>query len=130
MLRDSALKALKRMLANGPVTAVPKRPADQALLAALAASRFDPEATFPESEVNDGLEAWLETISVPYGIDHVTLRRLVVDTGFLKRTSSGSAYRVNPEKLAELEAIRELEPAQVLAGLRDERRRRKQKSSA
>ena len=30
-LRDKSHRALKRLLANGPLTAVPKRPDDQAL---------------------------------------------------------------------------------------------------
>jgi len=128
--RDVAHRALKRLLANGRLTAVPKRPADQELLVALAASCIDAQRDCAESEVNERLKSWLETISEPHGIDHVTLRRLVVDTRFLTRTSSGSAYRVNPDKFAELAAIRDIEPAEVLAGLRDERQRRKQKSSA
>lgn len=73
--RDSAHRALKRLLANGRLAAVPKRPADQRLLVALAASQIDAHKKWRESEVNDRLKDWLETISEPFGIDHVTLRR-------------------------------------------------------
>lgn len=123
--RDSANRALKRLLANGRLTAVPKRPADQELLVALAAARIDAQRDCPESEVNERLKSWLETISEPFGIDHVTLRRMLVDSRLLTRTSSGSLYRINPEKSGEIEAIRGIEPADVLAQVRDERDQRK-----
>lgn len=97
-----AHRALKRLLANGPLTAVPKRPTDQELLAALAASRFDASRSHLESEVNEQLKNWLQAISEPFGIDHVTLRRLLVDLRFLTRTSSGSTYRINPEAACNL----------------------------
>jgi hypothetical protein len=33
---------------------------------------------------------------VPHGIDHVTLRRFMVDLRVLKRDRSGSTYHLNP----------------------------------
>ena len=123
--RDKAHRALKRLLANGPLAAVPKRPADQQLLAALAAARFDAHSSYLEREVNERLSTWLKTISGPFGIDHVTLRRLLVDSRLLTRTSSGSMYRLNLEKIREVEAVREIEPADVLTEIRNARDRRK-----
>lgn len=128
--REMAHKALKRMLANGRLTAVPKRPADQKVLVALAAAQVDPGRSCLESEVNERLRAWLGTISEPFGIDHVTLRRMLVDSGLLLRTASGSLYRVNEAKLAEIGAVRGIEPADVLAGVRDERDLRKRQRVA
>ena len=78
--REMAHRALKRLLANGRLAAVPKRPADQELLVALAASQIDAHRSCLESEVNERLGTWLETISEPFGIDHVTLRRMLVDS--------------------------------------------------
>lgn len=124
-LRDTAHRALKRLLANGPLTAVPKRPTDQALVAALAASRFDASRSYLESEVNEQLANWLRSISEPFGIDHVTLRRLLVDLRFLTRTSSGSVYRINMQRSGEIEGVMEIEPADVLAGIRSARELRK-----
>lgn len=123
--RERARKALKRMLANGRLTAVPKRPADQKVLVALAAAQVDAGRSFLESEVNERLKAWLGTISEPFGIDHVTLRRMLVDSGLLVRTASGSLYQVNEAKLGEIDAVRGIEPADVLAEVRDERNLRK-----
>ena len=128
--RDSALRALRRMLANGLLTAMPKRPADQALLLVMAASRFDARETYLERDVNERLKAWLATISAPFGIDHVTLRRCLVDARILVRTSSGSTYRLNAERVGEIDAIRDIDPGQVLAELRSERDLRKRERAA
>ena len=123
--RENAHRALKRLLANGPLTAVPKRPPDQELLIALAASQFEAKLTYRESEVNAKLKTWLGTFCEPFGIDHVTLRRLLVDSRLLTRTRSGSTYRLNLEKMGEVEAIRTIEPARVLAEIRSGRESRK-----
>ena len=128
--RESAQRALGRLLANGPLTALPKRPGDQQLIALLAATRFETGRTYLEAEVNERLAAWLESISEPYGIDHVTLRRLLVDSRLMTRTTSGSTYRVNPEKAAEIAAFSEVDPADVLAEVRSTRDLRKRQHQA
>jgi hypothetical protein len=121
-----ARRDLKRLLANGRLTLMPKRPSDQELVAALAASRFDPGKTYTEAEVNAQLAAWLGCISEEYGIDHVSLRRLLVDLRLLVRSSSGSSYRVNEAKAAELDAVRAIDPAAIAADIQAERSRRKE----
>jgi hypothetical protein len=130
MATTQAERALKRMLANGPLSAIPKRPQDQDLLALMAASRFAPGVAYRESEVNEILQGWLATFSVPYGIDHVTLRRMMVDARLLVRTTSGSTYGVSAAKTDEIAAIAQLAPAAMLDAVREERRRRKQERRA
>ena len=125
-LGERARRDLKRLLANGLLTALPKRPSDQELVAMLAASRFDPRKVHTEAEVNDKLVAWLGSISEEHGIDHVTLRRLLVDLRLLVRTSSGSMYQVNVAKAADLDTVRDIDPAAIAAGIQAERSRRKQ----
>ena len=120
---EDARRALKRMLANGALTGLPTRPSDQALLAQLAASRFGAEKEYREKEVNEELIRWLATFCDPYGIDHVTLRRLMVDSRLLMRDKPGMSYRVNAAKVEELDA----QPAQVLAEVERERAARKEK---
>jgi hypothetical protein len=127
---DASQRSLRRLLANGRLTALPKRPSDQVLLATLAVSRMDPDRTLTEAEVNEALVAWLDDVSEPYGIDHVTMRRLIVDSRLLNRTPSGSTYVVNDAKRGEIDAVRELNPAEVLAGIVDERDQRKRQHAA
>lgn len=118
-------RSLARMLANGPMTAVPKRPADQELLGLLAAARFEPRRGYRERDVNEMLESWLATFTEPYGIDHVTLRRMVVDMRLVTRTTSGSMYQVAVARLAELEPLRAIDLARIVADVRAGREHRK-----
>jgi len=117
---NSAMNALKRLLANGPLTAYPTRRSDQALLLRLAAARFAPGRDYTEAEVNDILAEWLDTFCAPYGIDHVSMRRYLVDARLLARDTSGARYRV----AAPVAAVEE-EPAEVLAQIQRERAVRK-----
>ena len=124
-VRDKTHQVLKRLLANGPLIGLPARPVDQALLMSLAAARFNAQKIYRESEVNEVLKIWLQTFCAPFGIDHVTMRRLMVDSGILTRDKSGSAYRINPKKTADLDADGAIEPAQVLVEIQSERQTRK-----
>ena len=124
-LRETPHDVLKRMLANGPLAAVPKRPADQQLLVTLAAAQFAPGRTYAEAEVNETLEAWIGTFCEPEAIDHVTLRRMLVDSRLLARTRNGSSYRLDPANLSKAAALEPIEPAGVLAEVRSERASRK-----
>jgi len=129
-MNEKTLLSLKRLLANGPLTAVPKRPSDQQLLVTLAAAQFEPQKSYREVEVNEALKAWIATFCEPHGIDHVTLRRLLVDSRLLTRTTSGSTYRVNRERLAEIGAVGTIAPAEVLSEIRSERESRKRRRAA
>jgi len=78
--------------------------------------RFEPRREYREAEVNDLLREWLSTFVAPFGFDHVTLRRRLVDTGLLLRDAAGSAYWT----LRRVPGM-DLDPARVLAQIREER---------
>jgi hypothetical protein len=123
--RETDDRALRRLLANGPLDAVPKRPADQDLLVRLAAVTIALDREYSEAELDEQLKEWLATFAEPCGIDHVTLRRMLVDSRLITRTLSGSAYVRNALRSDEIEALRHLRPADVLEAVRREREARK-----
>jgi len=114
------MNRLKRMLANGPLTAYPSRQEDEQLLLLLAAQRFEPRREYREAEVNELLREWLAKFVAPFGFDHVTLRRRLVDTGLLLRDAAGSAYWT----LRRVPGL-DMDPASVLEEIRRERAERK-----
>jgi len=125
--RQSTHQVLKRLLANGPLTALPLRHADEALLLRMAAARFEAGRPYREAEVNEVLERWLGTFCEPQGVDHVTLRRRLVDMRLLVRDTAGAEYRLAPglgRELAADETLKE-DPARVLDEIREERETRK-----
>jgi hypothetical protein len=116
---------LRRMLANGPLTALPRRPRDLDVFLKLAAARFELRRGYSEEQVNDLLQAWLEPFCSPYGIDHVTVRRCLVDSRLLVRDRAGSTY-----ELAKRVSAPEIEPAAIMAEVQRERVKRKRAHSA
>ena len=127
--REEAESVLRRLLANGKLTLLPKRPRDQEVVAALAASRFEAGAACGETQVNEVLAAWLESISEPMGIDHVTMRRMLVDLRLLVRTSTGSSYVLAEDAVAWLRPLASVEPNEILAAIEGERSARKERHS-
>ena len=123
--RETMEQVLKRLLANGPLTAMPSRPEDEQLLLLLAARRFELRREYREGEVNELLREGLSSFVAPYGIDHVTLRRRLVDTGLLLRDAAGSAYWTMRRVPGT-----DVDPAKVLAAVRQERAQRKRRHAA
>src|SRR5437763_10193335 len=97
------------------------------MLLHMAAARFESGRPYLEAEVNEVLERWLGTFCEPQGLDHVTLRRRLVDMRLLVRDTAGAEYRLAPglgRELAADETLQE-DPARVLDEIREERATRK-----
>lgn len=109
------------MLANGPLTALPRRPRDLQVFLTLAASQFASKRTYSEPEVNDRLQAWLGPFASPFGVDHVTVRRCLVDARLLVRDQAGSTYRLSRSA----ESAKGVEPAEIMVEVQREREERK-----
>lgn len=94
---------------------------DRAALSASIVSRFDPAAVYTEREVNDRLKAWLAGAGSMFGTDHVNLRRLLVDTQVLRRTSDCTEYRLQPEAAAAVPAeLAAIDAAAIVADARND----------
>ena len=89
---------LQRLLRHGRLDAFPTHPEHLDALLATAAAGFARRRPYAEREVNDLLIDWLA--SVRARPDHVSLRRRMVDCGFLKRSRDGARYFLNYGRLA------------------------------
>lgn len=118
---------LRRMLANGPLTALPRRPHDLEVFLTLAAARFKPRRAYSEAQVNDLLQEWLSPFCSRFGVDHVTVRRCLVDAGLLLRDRAGSTYELAADPLSVPIGV---EPATIMAEVQLERKARKRAHSA
>ena len=128
----AALADLKRLVANGPVEGWPGREGDQRLLKGLAACRFVPGESYTEKQASDRLREWLAGFCTARGLDHVTMRRELVDAGLLVRDKAGQSYAVNGARVGDFiaEDARMLDPATVLEAVRLERESRKRERTA
>jgi hypothetical protein len=108
---------------------LPKKREDAEAVMALSLVGLDPDGIFDESDINLHLLAWLDGVSSEDGdADYVTLRRYLVDFGFLRRASDGAIYRVRSQRIEEVLApsARAVDPKQVfaeVAAARSERRK-------
>ena len=127
LAEKEVVRALRRMLKAGPIDSFPKRHYDLTVLLALSSARFEPGRAYREDEVNERLIAWLEPFALPSAIDHVTLRRVLVDEQFLQRNASGTGYRQHTAKLDALidGPARSIDPGAVLIAQRQQREERK-----
>lgn len=97
---DGVERVLRRIFQSGHFRAFPAHRRDLDVLLAVAASTLTRRRPYAEPEINAALLDWLGSIRA--GMDHVTLRRRMVDLDFLKRTVNGSRYFLNYGRVAEV----------------------------
>ncbi|MEO8526369.1 MAG: DUF2087 domain-containing protein [Caldimonas sp.] len=79
--------------------------ADRALVLALAATSLEPGRDYREAEVNDRLLIWLDGPGAMLRVDHVELRRWLVDAGFVVRDGFGRAYQRGAAETARADGL-------------------------
>jgi 4a-hydroxytetrahydrobiopterin dehydratase len=84
---------LRALLKSGFGPGLPRREADRFILLHELAGLFDPMEPLAEKPLTERLAAWLEGTGSRLSTDPVTLRRAMIDDGFLERDGRGLAYR-------------------------------------
>ncbi len=74
---------------------LPKKREDQQILLVSAILALDPQRHYSETELNEALQPWSRSFGDSFGLDHVTLRRLLIDDRFITRDPAGSSYSLN-----------------------------------
>lgn len=72
----------------------PRAKRDREILMKSITLDLDEKETYSERDVNEQLKRWLRDVAPAIEVDHVTLRRWLVDYGHLERTRDGKQYRV------------------------------------
>ncbi len=126
--REEVDTLLRRLFHGGRLRRMPKKQEDADVIMSLSLLGLDAEGLFEESEINVHLSAWLDDIGSDTGLDYVTLRRYLVDHGFLRRASDGAIYRIRPERIDAVLSrdARDLDPKKVFAEVQFTRNERKQ----
>ena len=89
-------KAFPRVVLN--YHAWPKRSADRLLILLSIAACFDfDNAHYREVDVNDLIMTWNAHFGSHLNVDHITLRRELVDARILERSADGGTYSVIPD---------------------------------
>jgi len=91
--RDEYVKRIADLCARGGRHPVPRRARDRAILLHVLARSFAGGAEHTEKQVDARIQRWLLQTGRALETDHVSLRRALIDDGFLAREPRGSAYR-------------------------------------
>ncbi len=126
--QDAVIEILRRLFHGGVMRRLPKKRGDAEVVMALSLIGLTRDGIFDESEINIHLSRWLEDIASSTGFDYVTLRRYLVDYGFLRRASDGVVYRIQTERIDEVisPGSKSIEPKSIfdeVQAAREERRR-------
>jgi hypothetical protein len=92
---EEALSILRRTLKGGLLRHLPRKHSDARFVLALAASSLIPRQRYSEAELNERLCEWLEGFTEPRALDHVTMRRHMIDEFMLLRDIPGTSYQTN-----------------------------------
>jgi len=94
---DEVARTLGKVLISGGLTRVPRHPGHRAIVLALLCADLRRRHPYTEVELNDVLQEALARMHAK--VDHVTCRRYLVDTGFVKRDRAGNRYLLNFPRL-------------------------------
>jgi hypothetical protein len=115
-------RRLAVLCASGVGPGLPRRRRDMHILLRSAAMCFALDRRYPERAVGDVLRQWLEAAGPRVELDHVTLRRTLVDEGYLVRDAAGTAYEIERRGRGGFvfeTAVDGLDPERILRAARD-----------
>jgi hypothetical protein len=88
-------KRLAQLCLTSNTVELPRRQRDRYILLESLSLYFDKDISYTEAAVNTLIETWRAEVGRTIGLDHVTLRRTLVDEGYLTRSRMGDSYRRN-----------------------------------
>jgi hypothetical protein len=88
---EEAARRLRALSSGGIGPGLPRRRRDQWILL-FSVARELPPTPLDERSLNEMLKAWLLGLGPRVDLDHVSLRRALVDDGFVERTPDGARY--------------------------------------
>ncbi len=86
---------LATLCQRGAGSTFPRRPRDRHILYRSVVQALGAGKTYSETTLSAALQQWLSEVGAGIDVDHVSLRRYLVDDGYLSRDAEGSTYSVN-----------------------------------
>jgi hypothetical protein len=126
--KEYFVKRLAELCLRSGMLDFPKDPIDAHILLKSAMLLVGAQGAMTEKEISARLETWIQEVCGIKFFDRVTLRRRLVDEGYLTRSPDGSNYQAaRPAPRADLfdPAVDEVDPLQAIADARQEIARRK-----
>lgn len=93
--QDYFKKRLVELCLRSGLSDFPKNFLDRQIFMKSVALFLDNTKIYSENEINETLGQWFNICRIQH-LDHITLRRMLVDAGYLTRERDGSCYQVSP----------------------------------
>ena len=126
--RETFIKRLSTLCLRSGCSDFPKDEENRHILLKSALLQMEKDRVYTEKEINAKLADWVETSKME-SMDHITMRRYLVDAGYLTRTSNGTSYQLSSPVLPSPtfeESIDSLNLAEILEEARADIQRRKE----
>ena len=108
---------LQALCLSGGGRGLPRRHRDRHILFRSVAQMLDSGYRYTEQAINEALDSWLADVGHNIELDRVSLRRDLVDAGYLVRDLAGHEYRVLPDGRGVVQfdkSINSVDPSAVL----------------
>ena len=92
--RQEFTRRLVQLCVGSGLRGMPRKIRDRHILLKSITLTFDLKSEYAEREANDKLKAWLGDVGTSIRMDHVNVRRLLVDQEYVGRSKDGSRYWV------------------------------------
>ncbi len=89
---DEFKKRLVELCAQSRITTFPRKYRDRHILFKSVTLTLDVKQMYTEVEINDGLRRWLADVAPSLQIDHLKLRRWMIEEFYIGRQRDGSRY--------------------------------------
>lgn len=122
-------KRLVALCTSGGGRGMPSHPQDLLILLKSMALYFESATNYSEKAVNERLKTWLLEVGQNVEIDHASLRRYLVDAGWLNRDTAGKTYALREGWKTKLfvPEVDQLAPADIIQNAIHEAQERKQR---
>ena len=106
----------------------PKKHQDRHILLKSSTLGLTPGEIYTESQINDNLQGWTSAFGGNFGLDHVTMRRYLIDDGYVQRDPAGGSYQLGASELEFTydDSIMGLDLEELIRQAQLERERKKQ----
>jgi hypothetical protein len=107
---------------------LPKKQSDRHIVLMSSVLKIKPVRHYSEKEINEQLQVWVIHFGRSFSLDHVTLRRYLIDDKYLVRDPAGGTYELVTAGLPHTfdESIRALDLEKLVAEAKQARELKKQ----
>jgi len=126
--KDEFKKRLADLYARSGALRLPRRQRDRHILLKSIALILDKEREYTQPEINSAIGSWLSYAAREIKIDHVWLRRQLVDAGYITRDKRGKSYQLSNDYMNRITfepSIDEIDPYGVIRNAYKEIEQRK-----